>query len=103
MRLLWKILLRWCKNLGINQKVCDYFRIEQTKCAIIIFERDYVKLVQDGLQRPLKKYFLGTKLANLYHLSSDMAIYKRAMTISTSTRINVHKKPHYREMAEILA
>lgn len=65
-------------------------------------KRDYVELVQDGLQWPLKKYFMVTRFTNLYHLSLDMARYKRARVTSTLAKPSAHKRLYYHKVTEIL-
>lgn len=57
-------------------------------------ERDCVKLIQVGLQWSLKKHFLGTRFLDLYHLSSDMAKYKRARVAKALARTGIHKGSH---------
>lgn len=79
------------------------FSIERTKCPIFLLERDYDKLVQDRLQLPLKKYFLGIGFTNPYHLSLDLAIYERARTVIALARTSANKRPHYWKMVGILS
>lgn len=55
-----------------------------------MIEKDRIRLVQDGLLWLLKKHFLGTKITDLYHLSYEVARYKRAQ---------VSKGTNYQEMA----
>lgn len=57
------------------------FRTVTTKCSTIMIERDYVRLVQDGLLWSLRKHFLGIRLTNLHHLSFKVARYERARVV----------------------
>lgn len=49
------------------------------------------------------KHFLGTRFADLNHLSSDVARYEKVRVAKASTRTGVHKRPLYKEVAKILA
>lgn len=61
------------------------FRTIRIKCSIVIIERDYIRLVQEGLIWPLKKDFSGIRFTNLYHLSSKATRNEMVRVAKTSS------------------
>lgn len=73
------------------------FKTKRTKCATVMPNKDCVKLVEDGLQRPLRKHSLVVKFTNLYHLSLYMARHEivkalRALAKTMQTMVLIIEK-----------
>lgn len=62
------------------------FRTVQTKYTTVITKRDNMRLVQDGLLWSLKKTLPRNYIHEVYHLSSDIAMYEKARTARVQVR-----------------
>ncbi|KAH7834933.1 hypothetical protein Vadar_021083 [Vaccinium darrowii] len=70
------------------------FKTARFKCRVSLLEKEYVRLVLNGLNFKLKKKFHGVEFRDLFELSAKATRYEKILKEEADLTEMVNKKPH---------